>query len=68
MHNLITDVSGIRVGNAHDAKLAALLRPLIGRIAVAAMREANYMVDRDADKATPDQAADWLAKRIELTR
>ncbi len=31
-----------------------------------AMREANYRVDRDADKQTPDQAADWLARRLGL--
>ena len=53
-------------GHAHDAKLAALLRPLVNHIPVEAMREANYMVDRDTNKATPDQAADWLAKRIGL--
>jgi osmoprotectant transport system permease protein len=51
---------------AHDATLAALLRPLINHIPVEAMRQANYMVDRDTDKATPDEAADWLAKRIGL--
>jgi osmoprotectant transport system permease protein len=28
------------------------------------MREANYMVDRDADKATPEAAAKWLAGKL----
>jgi hypothetical protein len=26
------------------------------------MREANFMVDRDTDKATPKEAADFLAR------
>jgi osmoprotectant transport system permease protein len=30
------------------------------------MREANYRVDRDADKQTPEAAARWLAARIGL--
>lgn len=49
-----------------DARFAAALRPLIGKIPVAAMREANLMVDRDADKRTPDEAARWLAQRVGL--
>jgi osmoprotectant transport system permease protein len=48
----------------HDARFLAALRPLVGRIDVAAMREANYMVDRDANKATPEAAARWLASRV----
>ncbi|USU07705.1 ABC transporter permease/substrate-binding protein [Sphingomonadaceae bacterium OTU29MARTA1] len=51
---------------AKDAKFVAALTPLVGRIPVSAMREANYQVDRDADKRTPEQAADWLATRIGL--
>jgi len=47
-----------------DARFLAALRPLIGAIPVRAMREANYMVDRDRDKATPEAAARWLATRI----
>ncbi|WP_223176844.1 ABC transporter permease/substrate-binding protein [Sphingomonas hominis] len=47
-----------------DARFLAALRPLVGAIPVAAMREANYMVDRDRDKATPEAAARWLASRI----
>jgi osmoprotectant transport system permease protein len=48
---------------ANDAAFVAALQPLVGRIPVTAMREANY---RDADKQTPDQAADWLARRLGL--
>ncbi|MEO5867744.1 MAG: ABC transporter permease/substrate-binding protein [Sphingomonas sp.] len=51
---------------ARDARFAAALRPLIGRIPVEAMREANYMVDRDTDKASPEAAARWLEKRLGL--
>ena len=51
---------------AKDAAFVAALQPLVGRIPVTAMREANYRVDRDADKQTPDQAADWLARRLGL--
>jgi len=48
--------------------LAARLQRLEGAIPVAAMREANWQVDRDADKQTPGQAAAWLARMIERTR
>ena len=50
--------------HARDARLLDALRPLIGAIPVAAMREANYLVDRDTDKREPDEAAGWLARRI----
>jgi osmoprotectant transport system permease protein len=49
-----------------DRAFIDALRPLLGRIPVAAMREANYRVDRDADKQTPEAAARWLAARIGL--
>jgi osmoprotectant transport system permease protein len=49
-----------------DQRFLAALRPLIGHINVAAMREANYMVDRDANKATPEAAARWLATKVGL--
>ena len=52
---------------AGDTRFAEALRPLIGRIPVEAMRAANYQVDRDADKRTPEQAAAWLAGRIRRT-
>jgi osmoprotectant transport system permease protein len=47
---------------ASDAALARALTPLVGMITVERMREANYMVDRDADKATPKDAARFLAQ------
>jgi osmoprotectant transport system permease protein len=50
--------------HAGDARFLTALKPLIGAIPVERMREANYMVDRDADKATPEQAAAWLEKGI----
>jgi osmoprotectant transport system permease protein len=48
---------------AHDRRFLAALRPLVGSIPVERMREANYMVDRDTDKATPEAAARWLVRR-----
>ncbi|HEX8484160.1 ABC transporter permease/substrate-binding protein [Sphingomonas sp.] len=51
---------------ATDARFTAALAPLIGRVPVEAMRAANYQVDRDADKRTPEAAARWLAARIGL--
>ena len=52
--------------HARDARFAAALTPLVGHVPVEAMREANYRVDRDTAKETPDQAAHWLAARIGL--
>ncbi|WP_448659065.1 ABC transporter permease/substrate-binding protein [Sphingomonas sp. CJ99] len=54
-------------GRAEDAALVAAVRPLIGAIPVEAMREANWMVDRDADKRSPDQAAAWLDEQLTRT-
>jgi osmoprotectant transport system permease protein len=51
---------------ARDSRFTAALQPLINRIAVEAMREANAMVDRDERKASPEAAARWLAKRAGL--
>ena len=51
---------------AGDARFTAALRPLVGAIPVEAMREANLMVDRDADKKSPDEAARWLAGKVGL--
>jgi osmoprotectant transport system permease protein len=42
---------------AHDQRLLAALRPLIGAIDVATMRAANYSVDRADGKASPAEAA-----------
>jgi len=52
--------------HADDAKFAAALQPLIGRIPVKTMREANLMVDRDTDKRSPAEAARWLGEKIGL--
>jgi osmoprotectant transport system permease protein len=49
---------------ARDARLRAALRPLVDAIPVAAMRRANLMVDRDADKRDPADAARWLDRQI----
>ncbi|MBC2779117.1 ABC transporter permease/substrate-binding protein [Parasphingopyxis marina] len=51
-------------GRAGDRRFRGALQPLIDAIPVEAMREANFMVDRDADKATPAEAARWLESRI----
>jgi osmoprotectant transport system permease protein len=51
---------------AHDARLLAALTPLIGKVPVEAMREANLSVDRDEAKATPAEAAAALRKRLGL--
>ncbi|WP_454886268.1 ABC transporter permease/substrate-binding protein [Sphingomonas oryzagri] len=52
-------------GHAQDARFLGAVRPLVNAIPVAAMRQANYMVDRDSGKVAPDQAAQWLAAHIE---
>jgi len=46
---------------ARDARLVAAVRPLVGAIPVDVMRKANFMVDREKDKSSPDAAARWLA-------
>ena len=45
---------------AHDARLLAALKPLLGAIPVARMQAANLLVDRDTDKQTPAAAAHIL--------
>ena len=45
----------------NDETLRAALSPLIGAIPVERMREANYMLDRDTDKATVREPARFLA-------
>lgn len=47
----------------NDQRFLAALRPLVGSIPVERMREANYMVDRDEAKATPEAAARWLVRK-----
>lgn len=49
---------------ADDQRFQAALRPLLGAIPVERMREANYLVDRDSAKQSPDTAARWLAARL----
>ena len=51
---------------AHDQAFIRVVAPLLGHVPVEAMREANYMVDRDEDKRSPDAAARWLEKKIGL--
>ena len=51
---------------AKDAILRRALAPLIGKISVEPMREANFKVDRDTDKATPKEAARFLARAAGL--
>ncbi len=51
---------------AGDRRLRQALSPLIGRIDVGHMRQANFMVDRDKDKQPPDQAARWLQAAVGL--
>lgn len=56
----------LMVNRAHadDADLIAAVQPIVGAVPVALMREANYMVDRDRDKLSPEQAARWLEARL----
>ncbi len=49
---------------ARDERFVSALRPLVGAIPVATMREANFMVDRPVKKNSPDAAALWLERRI----
>lgn len=51
---------------ADDPILRAALQPLIDAIPIERMREANMLVDRDADKKSPAEAARWLAEQAGL--
>ena len=51
--------------HARDERFVRALAPLVGAIPVEAMRRANYMVDRDREKASPAAAARWLATQLE---
>ncbi|HYE44366.1 MAG TPA: ABC transporter permease/substrate-binding protein [Caulobacter sp.] len=51
---------------AKDRRLIGALQPLVGRIPVERMREANYAVDRDEGKVSPAEAADGLARAVGL--
>src|SRR5262249_5511822 len=48
----------------NDTTLRAALAPLIGAIPVERMRQANYMLDRDSDKATVREAARFLGAGV----
>src|SRR5262249_20760892 len=50
----------------NDSFITRALTPLIGKISVQQMQEANLMVDRDTDKVSPKEAARFLAKAIGL--
>jgi osmoprotectant transport system permease protein len=54
----------ISAKHAHDEKLLAALKPLVGAIDLKTMQQANLMVDREKDKRTPEETADWLSARI----
>jgi len=54
----------IAPGRAKDAHFLEAVQPLVGAIPVEAMREANYMVDRDKDAVSPEEAARWLEGQI----
>jgi osmoprotectant transport system permease protein len=53
----------VSAARARDARFVAALRPLVGAIPVTRMRQANYLVDRDTGKTTPEAAARWLMRR-----
>jgi osmoprotectant transport system permease protein len=50
---------------AGDEEVVAALTPLVGAIPVEAMREASLMADRDQDKRTPREAAEWLRRNLD---
>ena len=49
---------------AHDRKLIDALKPLIGAINLSAMQHANLMVDRQTDKRSPAEAANWIEQQL----
>ena len=51
---------------AGDERLRRALQPLIGHVDVAHMRQANFMVDRDQDKRSPEDAGRWLETAVAL--
>jgi osmoprotectant transport system permease protein len=50
--------------HAHDRRFIAALTPLVGAIPVALMQRANYLVDRDQDKFSPQAAAKVLETNL----
>jgi osmoprotectant transport system permease protein len=53
---------------ANEPEVVGALQPLLGKISVEHMRQANQMVDRDRDKRTPEQAAEWLLTFVDAAR
>jgi osmoprotectant transport system permease protein len=53
---------------AGAAAVVRALEPLLGAIPVDRMRYANQMVDRDQDKRSAEEAADWLSARVDGAR
>ncbi|GAA0478749.1 glycine betaine ABC transporter substrate-binding protein [Parasphingorhabdus litoris] len=51
-------------GRSGDDRFMNAIKPLVGAITVENMREANYKVDRETDKKSPTQAAQWLNMQI----
>ncbi len=51
-----------------DRRFVEALQPLVGAVDVDAMRLANYQVDRETEKASPLEAAQWLEKRLKSAR
>jgi osmoprotectant transport system permease protein len=51
---------------ANDPDVACALAPLTGALPVELVRQANLMVDRDADKQTPAAASAWLLSHAQL--
>jgi len=49
---------------ANDPLMIRALEPLIGKVTQQRMQEANFMVDRDANKVSPKEAARFLARTI----
>jgi osmoprotectant transport system permease protein len=50
---------------AHDAALQAALRPLLGRIDIDTMREANLRANNNNADSSSTSVARWLWQRIE---
>jgi osmoprotectant transport system permease protein len=51
---------------AGDAMLRGALTPLLDAVPIELMREANQRVDRDENKLSPAQAAQWVADKAGL--
>ncbi|HXR94929.1 MAG TPA: ABC transporter permease/substrate-binding protein [Rhizomicrobium sp.] len=54
--------------HAHDLHFMKSLASLVGAIPLPLMQQANLMVDRDQDKRTPAETAQWLDARITQDR